>query len=80
MENVSNEDSILFDLHTFDQASSGRWITMEVTDLDKNSFPELILGSFTGMGINGDLNGKVGMQFVENSPTLMLLKFDGNFF
>ena len=80
MENVSNEDSILFDLRTFDQGSSGRWITMEVTDLDKNSFPELILGSFTGMGINGDLDGKVGMQFVENSPTLMLLKFDDNFF
>ena len=80
MENKSNTDSIQFDIHSFDQASSGRWITMEATDLDKNNFPELILGSFTDMAVNGDLNGKVGMQFVENSPTLMLLKFDGNFF
>jgi len=76
MKNVSTKDSIQFDLQTFKQASSGRWLIMEKTDFDKNNFPELLLGSFTGMGINGDKDGKIGERFIKNSPTLISLKFD----
>ncbi|WP_308991073.1 VCBS repeat-containing protein [Mariniflexile litorale] len=76
MENISTKDSIKFNLKTFKQASSGRWLILEKTDFDKNNFPELLLGSFTGMGINGDVDGKIGKKFVETSPTIMVLKFD----
>jgi len=76
MENISIEDSIQFKLNSFKQVSSGRWLIMETIDLNKNRTPELLLGSFTGMGINGDTDGKIAKHFVENSPTLMLLTFD----
>lgn len=76
MKNVQTSDSIQFDLYSFDQATLGRWITMEAVDLDQNGFPELVLGSFTGMPINGDVDGKIGENYVRNSPTLMYLNFD----
>ena len=79
MENVSASDSIAFALHSFQQASKGRWITMEASDLDNNGFPELILGAFTGMAVNGDPDGKFARRFIEHSPTLMLLNFDDLF-
>lgn len=77
MENVQTSDSIQFKLFSFDQATLGRWITMEAVDLDQNGFPEIVLGSFTGMTINRDFDGKIEKKNVENSPTLMYLKFDG---
>ncbi|WNH10686.1 FG-GAP repeat domain-containing protein [Thalassobellus suaedae] len=76
MDNISTKDSIKFNLKTFKQASLGRWLIIEKTDFDKNNFPELLLGSFTGMGINGDSDGKVGKKFMDTSPTIMTLKFD----
>ncbi|MBU2945743.1 FG-GAP repeat domain-containing protein [Zobellia uliginosa] len=76
MENVSVSDSLGFDLHTFQEASTGRWLVMEKVDLDNNNFPELILGSFTALEINGDSDGVVQKSLMENSPTVMYLKFD----
>ena len=76
MENTSVGDSITCNLRTFEQASSGRWLIMEPTDFDQNSFPELLLGSFTGMAINGDPRGELAQQFAQKSPTIMLLDFD----
>tara|TARA_R110002049_G_scaffold287626_1_gene469768 strand:+ start:8240 stop:9820 length:1581 start_codon:yes stop_codon:yes gene_type:complete len=76
LENTSSGDNIKGKLHTFEQASSGRWLIMEPTDFDQNNFPELLLGSFTGMAINGDPSGKLAQQFAQKSPTVMLLNFD----
>jgi hypothetical protein len=78
MENISTEDSIRFNHYTFEQAALSRWLIMESADLDGDNFPELILGSFTGMGINGDSDGKIATRFIETSPTLLLLKFNIN--
>ncbi|MBM1105833.1 VCBS repeat-containing protein [Aurantibacter crassamenti] len=76
MENISVNDVIQFDLKSFNKASSGRWLIMETTDLDQNNFPELLLGSFTGMEINGDIDRNTAKHFLQNSPTLLQLKFD----
>ncbi|PKA98556.1 VCBS repeat protein [Flavobacteriaceae bacterium MAR_2009_75] len=76
MENKTVNDSIAFRLSTFAGSGSGRWLVMEPTDVDQNNFPELLLGSFTGMAINGDKDGKAASHFARNSPTLVLLKFD----
>lgn len=76
LENISVGDSITCNIRTFEQASSGRWLIMEPTDFDQNNFPELLLGSFTGMAINGDPKGEMAQQFAQKSPTIMLLDFD----
>jgi hypothetical protein len=76
MENVTAQDSIQFKLQTFKEAASGRWLVMETVDLDNNNFPELLLGSFAGMAVNGDVDGRVSQGLVENSPTLIKLSFD----
>jgi len=78
MENVSQQDSIQFKLQTFKEAASGRWLIMEAVDLNGNNFPEILLGSFAGMAINGDVDGRVSQRLVEQSPTLIKLSFTGN--
>ena len=75
MENISEGDSTQFDLYSFDQVSAGRWLIMETADINQDNFPELVLGSFTGMGINGDDDGKLGEKLIASSPTLMVLSF-----
>ncbi len=75
MENVSTSDSIQFELKTFKEASSGRWLIMETADLNQDNFPELLLGSFVGMDVNGDTDGRVGQNLIQNSPTLIKLNF-----
>jgi len=76
MENISTKDTILFNLDSFDQVTSGRWLTMDTADLNNDHFPELILGAFTGMPVQGDVDGKFGTRLIESSPTLMVLQFD----
>ncbi|MEQ8554822.1 MAG: VCBS repeat-containing protein [Cyclobacteriaceae bacterium] len=76
MENVSTGDSIQFNLQTFKEAATGRWLVMEVVDLNDNDFPELLLGSFAGMAINDDVDGRVGQRLLERSPTLIKLVFN----
>lgn len=49
---------------------------MEAIDLDQDYTDELMLGSFAGMGINGDVGGHIGARLVESSPTVLLLRFE----
>ncbi|WP_020529319.1 FG-GAP repeat domain-containing protein [Flexithrix dorotheae] len=76
MENISKGDSILFELKSINQASTGRWLIMESVDFENDDSPELVLGSFTGMAIQGDNSGEYSKRLISNSPTIILIQFD----
>lgn len=69
-------DTIQFKLRTIEAAAEGRWLNMLAMDTDLNGHPELLLGSFVGMDVPGDSTQKVTQRLINNSPTLLKLKFN----
>lgn len=50
LENRSTSHAISFKSLTFPDADIGRWLVMDVADIDNDTDTDIILGSFSGMG------------------------------
>ncbi|WP_341224899.1 VCBS repeat-containing protein [uncultured Arcticibacterium sp.] len=76
MENQGGKEDFKFEFRSFNRASQGRWLVMETVDFNQNNNKGLLLGSFSGMAINGDNTGEVAQKFAQKSPTIVLLNFE----
>ena len=74
LENVSTEEDFNFIPSTFAGSDLGRWITMNIADVDQDGDSDLLLGSFTGMEIRNDTTGTLLGSMAEKSPSFILLK------
>ena len=54
LENNSSTNELSFQAKTFSEANTGRWIAMEVADIDNDNDEDIIIGSFTTMNTFGD--------------------------
>ena len=75
LENQFNKTGKLeFIPSTLKETTQGRWLTMQVGDLDGDRDDDIVLGSFTAMGIGNDgVNQSIQNKF-QNGPAIIVLR------
>ena len=66
---LKNKGSLTFDASTIQEAKSGKWMVMDVGDMDKDGDDDIILGSF----LRGGMLGLEGISFKGKSPPAVLV-------
>ncbi len=69
LENVGNGK---FKASTFTESIAGRWITMDVGDLDGDGDPDIVLGAFNRSF--ADIPELLGKTWEERGPSIMILE------
>ena len=74
LENQQNKKRTLdFEAAFIPETTQGRWITMQVEDFDNDKDDDILLGSFTAMGIGNERNQSVQNESF-NGPAFLLLR------
>ena len=78
LENRSNEapgDSLAFVPRTFEQSARGRWIVVDAGDLDEDGDADLVLGSFSALGMNASYVPDARQRrWMQSGPSLVVLE------
>ncbi len=69
---LENQGGLEFVPSSFPEALSGRWLTMDVNDLDGDGYPDIVLGSFT-RGPN-EVPTAVSRRWESTGPSFLILK------
>jgi hypothetical protein len=74
LENVSGTDGLTFSPGVIKEAAEGRWITMIGSDVNRDGYEDIILGSFTSLLISGDSLNTVRNTLGHKAQPLLVLK------
>ncbi len=70
---LRNMGNLKFEDYSFPEASKGRWITMDVGDMDADGDIDIALGSFVYFKPDGDTTG-LGEKWLSSSPSVIVLE------
>ena len=70
---LQNDGQYNFTAYSFPQATDGRWMVMDVNDLDGDGDLDIALGSFVEFKPDGDTTGLYN-RWLENGPSVVLLE------
>ena len=70
---LRNEGDFRFAPYTFEESYRGRWLRMDVGDLDGDQDPDILLGSNIGFRPQGDHSG-LFERWVQKSPSVVILE------
>lgn len=70
---LENTGDLQFSPYSFPQAIHGRWMVMDVADMDEDDDLDIALGSFVYFIPMGDTTG-LGQRWMENSPSVVVLE------
>ncbi|HUH46437.1 MAG TPA: FG-GAP-like repeat-containing protein, partial [Arenibacter sp.] len=70
---LENKGDLVFEDFSFPEASNGRWIVMDVGDLDGDGDEDIALGSFVYFIPKGDTTG-LGKKWLSSSPSVIVLE------
>lgn len=70
---LENEGDFTFTPRTFEDAARGRWIVMDVGDVDGDGDPDVLLGSNIGFAPLGDTTGLLE-RWARSSPSILMLQ------
>jgi hypothetical protein len=68
-----NAGDLTFEAHTFEGASRGRWLVMDVGDFDRDQDPDILLGSNIGFAPQGDQTG-LYQRWMQEAPSFIVLE------
>jgi FG-GAP-like repeat len=64
-----NQGNMNFNISTMSEASRGKWMVMDVGDIDNDGDKDIVLGSFLRGGL-----GKINFEKNEKTPSILILK------
>jgi FG-GAP-like repeat len=64
-----NQGNMNFNISTMNEASRGKWMVMDVGDIDNDGDKDIVLGSFLKGGL-----GKIAFEKNEKTPSILILK------
>jgi hypothetical protein len=64
-----NQGNMNFNISTMKEASRGKWMVMDVGDIDNDGDKDIVLGSFLRGGL-----GKIAFEKNEKTPSILILK------
>lgn len=70
---LENKGNLEFTPYSFPEATQGRWMVMDVGDLDGDGDLDIALGSFVYFKAMGDTTG-LSTQWLESSPSVIVLE------
>ncbi|WP_020530540.1 FG-GAP repeat domain-containing protein [Flexithrix dorotheae] len=70
---LENKGSLKFHPYTFAESEKGRWLTMEIADLEMDGSPEILLGSF--IYAPTPVPKELKKSWVKNGPEVLVLKY-----
>ena len=70
---LTNTGDLTFEARTFEDASRGRWLVMDVGDFDRDQDPDILLGSNIGFAPQGDRTG-LYERWVQEAPAFVVLE------
>ena len=70
---LENHGVFTFAARTFEDAFRGRWMTMDVGDVDRDGDPDVLLGSNVGFAPLGDTTGLFA-RWRREAPSFLLLE------
>jgi hypothetical protein len=70
---LQNNGDLTFEAYTFEDSDRGRWLRMDVGDLDGDGDPDILLGSNISFGPQGD-ETDLFKRWVQEAPSVLILE------
>jgi hypothetical protein len=71
---LENKGEMKFEAHTFEEHLTGRWLTMDVGDVDGDGDLDIVLGSFSRGPTTTRVPAALIKQWEASGPSLLILK------